>query len=249
MQFGRRGLRLGRSHREDARQIALDLVGPDPAHAHRRRSGRPCRRSSRPSRPKSPVSEARRAVSSAAGIGSAPSRRISARIRPSTSAAASLRVCVVATNGPGSRRASTPLPDAVGKAAADADLLVEPRAVAAAEHRIGDERAIDSADRCRASALRATATAAWPAPGMSMTMMLGARRRGRGRPRSAAAIGGPRQLPKWRSASARAAPASMSPDEDQGGVGRPPRLAIGAPAMSARVIARSEAAVPPAGWP
>ena len=59
---------------------------------------------------------------------------------------------------------------AVGEAAADADLLVQPRAVAAAEHRIGDERAVEARDRGGRAPLRATATAAWPAPGMSMTI-------------------------------------------------------------------------------
>ena len=96
------------------------------------------------SRPKSPVSEARRALSSAAGIGSAPSRRISARIRPSTCAAASLRVWVEADERPGSRARVEAAARAVGKAAADADLLVQPRAVAAAEHRIGDERLVEA---------------------------------------------------------------------------------------------------------
>ena len=61
-------------------------------------------------RPKLPFSTALRVVSSAAGIGSAPSRRISARISPSTSAAVSFLVWVVAVNGPKARRASMLLP-------------------------------------------------------------------------------------------------------------------------------------------
>ena len=137
-----RALRLGRRHRQHAGQIAADLVRAQAARhiACRSRPAMPAVVSV--SRPKSPVSEARRAVSSAAGdrLGAKPPHL-------GQDQAEHLRGGVVAgLDGGGERSRLAPRLDAaagaVGKAAADADLLVEPRAVAAAEHGIGDERAI-----------------------------------------------------------------------------------------------------------
>ena len=86
---------------------------------------------------------ARRAARSARRPGSAPRRAAASR----EDQAEHLGGGVVAGLGRGDERPRlAPRVDAaaraVGEAAADADLLVEPRAVAAAEHRIGDERAI-----------------------------------------------------------------------------------------------------------
>ena len=104
-----------------------------------------------------------------------------------------------------------PAADAVAQAALDADLLVQPRRVAAAEDRVGDR-----ADRALGAPRSAAAARARRPPGPTPACRrsrppgrrAGAARRRRRRRLAAGAA----QLPKWRPRQRKAAPrASMSP--------------------------------------
>ena len=213
---------------ENGRQVAADLLRTDAAQhvagdqrRRPRRSSRCCGRNCRSATARRAVELGRRDR-----LGAEPPhlRRGSARAPRRRHRCGSGST---ATNGPGRAAGVDAAAGAIGQAAADADLLVEPRAVAAAEHRIGDDRAIIA----RIARERSRCARPRPPPGPRPACRRRSRRCARGaarrRCRVAAAAAGAGQLAEMPLGERAApAPASMSPD----------RIRVALPGIQVRAI-------------